>query len=68
MIPAGYPEGMADELKHCINTLGCKAAHLVSYTLDRQMDDPVFFPFYEAAENSTSRFSVIRARLARPER
>lgn len=50
MIPAGCPEEMANELRHCVNTLGCKAAHLVSYTLDRQMDDPGFFPFYEAAQ------------------
>ena len=41
---------MANELRHCVNTLGCKAAHLVSYTLDRQMDDPAFFPFYETAQ------------------
>jgi predicted TIM-barrel fold metal-dependent hydrolase len=50
MIPAGCPEEMATELHHCVNTLGCKAAHLVSYTLDKQMDDPAFFPFYEAAQ------------------
>ena len=41
---------MANELRRCVKDLGCKAAHLVSYTKDRQMDDPVFFPFYEAAQ------------------
>ena len=50
MMPAGCPEEMANELRHCVNELGSKAAHLVSYTKDKQMDDPAFFPFYEAAQ------------------
>ena len=50
MMPAGCPEAMAGELRHCIQHLGFKAAHLVSYTKDRQMDDAAFFPFYEAAQ------------------
>ncbi len=50
MMPAGCPEEMPNELRHAVNDLGCKAAHLVSYTKERQMDDPIFFPFYEAAQ------------------
>ena len=50
MMPAGCPKEMPNELGHCIKELGCKAAHLVSYTKEQQMDDPVFFPFYEAAQ------------------
>ena len=50
MIAAGCPEEMPNELRRSIGELGCKAAHLVSYTKDKQMDDPVFFPFYQAAE------------------
>jgi predicted TIM-barrel fold metal-dependent hydrolase len=43
MIAAGCPEEMPNELRRSIGELGCKAAHLVSYTKDKQMDDPVFF-------------------------
>jgi len=50
MIPAGCPEEMPNELRRCVVELGCKAAHLVSYTKDKQMDDPAFFPFYQTAE------------------
>jgi uncharacterized protein len=41
---------MPNELRRCVNELGFKSAHLVSYTKDKQMDDPSFFPFYEAAQ------------------
>lgn len=50
MMPAGCPEEMPNELQRCINQLGFKAAHLVSYTKDRTIDDPIFYPFYEAAQ------------------
>ena len=50
MMPAGCPEEMPNELRRCVQELGSKAAHLVSYTKDKQMDDPAFFPFYEAAQ------------------
>jgi predicted TIM-barrel fold metal-dependent hydrolase len=45
MMPAGCPQEMPNELQYCVKELGCKAVHLVSYTKERQMDDPVFFPF-----------------------
>jgi len=50
MVPAGCPEEMANELRRCVNELGFKAAHLVSYTPERTIDDPVFYPYYEAAQ------------------
>jgi predicted TIM-barrel fold metal-dependent hydrolase len=50
MMPAGCPEEMPNELRRCVKELGSKAAHLVSYTKDKQMDDPAFFPLYEAAQ------------------
>jgi predicted TIM-barrel fold metal-dependent hydrolase len=50
MMPAGCPEAMPGELRRCVDELGFKSAHLVSYTRDRQMDDPAFFPFYDAAQ------------------
>jgi predicted TIM-barrel fold metal-dependent hydrolase len=50
MMPAGCPEEMPNELRHCVADLGCKSAHLVSYTRDKQMDDPAFFPLYQTAQ------------------
>jgi predicted TIM-barrel fold metal-dependent hydrolase len=50
MMPAGAPEETPNELNRCGTELGFKAAHLVSYTKDKQMDDPAFFPFYEVAQ------------------
>ncbi len=50
MLPAGCPEAMPNELRRCVQELGFKAAHLVSYTKDKQMDDPAFFPLYETAQ------------------
>ena len=67
MMPAGCPEEMANELRHCVNELGCKAAHLVSYTKERQMDDRCLFPFLRSgAGSSTCRFFATRARSATP--
>lgn len=50
MAPAGCPEAMADELRRCVTELGFKAAHLVPYTHERTVDDPAFYPYYEAAQ------------------
>jgi predicted TIM-barrel fold metal-dependent hydrolase len=50
MAPAGYPEGMAQELRRCVKQLGFKAGHLVSYCGTRNLDDPAYYPYYEAAE------------------
>ena len=48
--PAGHPPAMADELRRCVNELGFKAGHLAVYTRDRNLNDPAFFPYYEAAQ------------------
>jgi predicted TIM-barrel fold metal-dependent hydrolase len=50
MAPAGYPEGMAEELKRCVKELGFKAGHLAPYCGTRNMDDPAYYPYYQAAE------------------
>ncbi len=50
MAPAGCPEAMADELRRCVKVHGFKAAHLVPYVGTRNLDDPSFFPYYQAAE------------------
>ncbi len=50
MMPAGCPEAMAIELRRCVKELGFKAAHLVSYTKDKTLDDPTFFLFYQTAQ------------------
>ncbi len=49
MMPAGHPEGMVAELRRCVKELGCKAAHLVPYSLTRTLDDPAYEPFYAEA-------------------
>ena len=51
MIPAGSPDDMPGELRRCVKELGMKASHLVPYAGSRNLDDPVFFPFYEEAQN-----------------
>lgn len=48
--PAGCPDAMAGELRHCVDDLGFKAAHLVCYVGSRNLDDQSFWPYYEAAE------------------
>ena len=50
IMPAGCPEQMATELRRCVKDLGFKAAHLVCFHGQRNLDDPSFFPFYEAAQ------------------
>ena len=47
--PAGHPEAMADELRRCVNELGCKAGHLVSYTRSQTIEQEDFHPYYQAA-------------------
>jgi hypothetical protein len=57
MMPAGHPEGMVAELRRCVKELGCKAAHLVPYSLTRTLDDPAYEPFYaEAAKTGVPLF------------
>jgi len=48
--PAGHPPAMADELRRCVKELGFKAGHLAVYTQERNLNDPAFFPYYEAAQ------------------
>jgi uncharacterized protein len=50
MAPAGHPPAMAGELRRCVKELGFKAGHLVVYTKDRNLNDPAFYPYYEAAQ------------------
>ncbi len=50
MAPAGCPDEMASELRRCVRELGMKAGHLVPYCGPRNLDDPVFYPYYETAE------------------
>ncbi|HET9471383.1 MAG TPA: amidohydrolase family protein, partial [Usitatibacter sp.] len=50
MAPAGCPEAMAEELRRCVKQYGFKASHLVPYCGTRNLDDPAFFPYYQAAE------------------
>jgi predicted TIM-barrel fold metal-dependent hydrolase len=50
LMPAGAPDELPGELRRCVNELGLKAAHLVCFQGERNLDDPSFFPFYEAAQ------------------
>jgi uncharacterized protein len=50
VMPADCPEEMPNELRRCVSELGFRAGHLVPYIADRNLDDPVFFPYYEAAQ------------------
>jgi predicted TIM-barrel fold metal-dependent hydrolase len=50
MAPAGCPEKMADELRRCVKAYGFRSSHLAPYCGSRNMDDPAYFPYYEAAE------------------
>jgi hypothetical protein len=50
MAPAGCPDAMAGELRRCVRELGMKAGHLVAYCGARNLDDPVFYPYYETAQ------------------
>lgn len=50
MVPAGCPEEMPNELRRTVKELGFKAAHLVPYCGTRNMDNPCYFPYYQAVE------------------
>jgi len=50
MAPGGCPDAMADELRRCVKQLGFKVGHLVPYCGTRNLDDPAYYPYYEAAE------------------
>jgi predicted TIM-barrel fold metal-dependent hydrolase len=50
MAPGGCPDAMADELRRCVKELGFKAGHLVPYCGTRNLDDPAYYPYYEAAQ------------------
>jgi uncharacterized protein len=50
MASAGCPEAMADELRRVVKQYGFRASHLAPYCGSRNMDDPAYFPYYEAAE------------------
>lgn len=55
ILPWGYPEGMVAELERCVKELGFKAAHVMPYHAPtggekRTIDNPVYYPFYAAAE------------------
>jgi len=50
MAPAGCPEAMAGELRRVVKQHGFRASHLAPYCGTRNMDDPAYFPYYEAAE------------------
>lgn len=50
MMPAGNPESMVAELDRAIGELGCRAAHLVPYAGEKNLDDPAFDAFFARAE------------------
>jgi predicted TIM-barrel fold metal-dependent hydrolase len=50
MMPAGCPEEMPGELRRAVDTLGFKAAHLVCYEAEKNLDHPDFYPYYAEAE------------------
>jgi predicted TIM-barrel fold metal-dependent hydrolase len=50
ILPAGHPEAMPGELRRAVNELGFKAAHLVAYSADRNLDHPDFYPYYDEAQ------------------
>lgn len=54
VLPWGHPEAMVPELERCVNELGFQAAHAMPYISNertrRTIDNPVYYPFYEAAE------------------
>jgi len=53
LVPWGHPEAMVGELERCVK-MGFKAAHVMPYfateKTKRTIDDPVYYPFYAAAE------------------
>jgi predicted TIM-barrel fold metal-dependent hydrolase len=50
MMPAGYPEAMVGELRHAVNELGFKAAHLVCWIGEKNLDHEDFAPYFAEAE------------------
>lgn len=54
VLPWAHPEAMVPELERCVNELGFQAAHVMPYVSTaghkRTIDDPVYYPFYEAAQ------------------
>jgi len=50
ILPLGYPEGCAAELRRCVTEYGFKAGLLGAYSLDHTLDEEVFYPLYEEAE------------------
>lgn len=54
VLPWAYPEGMVAELERCVIELGFQAVHCMPYvstaTTQRTIDDPAYYPFYEAVE------------------
>jgi predicted TIM-barrel fold metal-dependent hydrolase len=48
--PAGYPEELPRELRRTVDELGFKAAHLVCYSGEKNLDHKDFFPYYAEAE------------------
>jgi uncharacterized protein len=50
MAPAGCPDAMAGEVRRCVEQLGMKATHLVPYCGPRNLDDPVFYPYFETVQ------------------
>lgn len=50
MMPAANPDRMPDELTRAVKELGFRAAHLVPYVGDRNLDDPAFDPFFATAQ------------------
>src|SRR5204863_8457796 len=50
MASAGCPEAMAGELRRVVKQYGFKVSHLAPYCGNRNMDDPAYYPYYEAAE------------------
>lgn len=51
VLPSGYPEGMAGELRRMKEELGINAAHISGYSLTHNAEDPVFDSLYAAAED-----------------
>jgi predicted TIM-barrel fold metal-dependent hydrolase len=49
-MPAGHTESMAGELRRAVTELGFKAAHLVCWIGEKNLDHEDFVPYYEEAE------------------
>jgi aminocarboxymuconate-semialdehyde decarboxylase len=40
-----------EEMTRCVRELGMPGLEIASHILDRNLDDPIFYPFYEAAQD-----------------